>query len=244
MTNAVVLNNEEHQNLKVDTRYAPEYGDSVNRVPVFSTEFTDIQKEYPILFHRDPDGGQLQAHAILGFDRDENLFLDQGDWEGRYVPGVLARGPFLIGFQRKEQSANAHKEPVVHIDMDNRRVGVDEGESLFLPSGEHSPYLEKTMRILKVIHQGIAFDKTFFLILEEMELLEPVNIEVTISNIQQYSFHDYYTVNEDKLANMEAEHLEKLHKIGVLRLLFFAQSSLGNFQRLIDLKNQKSAMVS
>jgi len=244
MTNAVVLNNEEHQNVRVDTRYASEFGDNINRVLAFSTEFSDLQKEYPILFHRDPDSGKLQAHAILGFDRDENLFLDQGRWRGHYVPGVLARGPFLIGFQKQEQGGEQRNEPVIHIDMDNPRVGAEDGEALFLPFGGYSPYLERVMKTLQVIHKGVTFDKTLFAVLEEMDLLEPVAIEVTLSNIQQYDFHNYLTVNEQKLAEIKGEKLEKLHSLGVLRLLYFAQASLGNFQRLIDMKNQKNAMVS
>lgn len=242
MTNAVVLNNQEHQDLKVDTRYGPEFGDSVNRALIFSSEFSDVQKEYPILFHKNPDNQQLQAHAILGFDRDENLFLDQGRWSGHYVPSTLARGPFLIGLQK--QGRESQREPVIQIDMDNPRVGAKDGEPIFLPMGGHSPYLEGVIEILKTIHQGVIFDKTLFSVLTDMALLEPVAIEVTLSNIEQYKFHNYYTVNEEKLANMTGESLEKLHKLGVLRLLFFAQSSLGNFQRLIELKNQKNAMVS
>jgi len=242
MTKAVILNNQEHQNLRVDTRYAPEYGDSINRALIFSSEFSDVQKEYPILFHKNPDNQQLQTHAILGFDRNENLFLDQGRWLGHYVPSTLARGPFLIGLQK--QGGESQRDPVIQIDMDNPRVGVEEGEPLFLPMGGHSPYLEGVITTLKAIHQGVMFDKTLFSVLTDMALLEPVTIEVTLSNIQQYKFHNYYTVNEEKLANMTGESLEKLHKLGVLRLLFLAQSSLGNFQRLIELKNQKNAMVS
>lgn len=244
MTNAVILNNREHQDLRVDTRYAPEFGDSVNRALIFSSEFGDIQKEYPILFHKKPDSKQLQAHAILGFDRDENLFLNQGQWQGHYVPSVLARGPFLIGLQRQEQSDDPNQEPIIQIDMDNPRVGTEGGEPLFSPMGGHSPYLERVIATLKTIHQGVVFDKTLFAVLTDMALLEPVAIEVTLSNIAQYKFHNYYTVNEEKLSGLAGEPLEKLHKLGVLRLLFLAQSSLGNFQRLIELKNQKNAMVS
>ena len=54
MSNAVLLNNVEHKDLKVDASLKAEYGDNVNRVLAFSSEFGDLQKEYPILFYKDP----------------------------------------------------------------------------------------------------------------------------------------------------------------------------------------------
>jgi hypothetical protein len=240
---AVVLSNVEHKDLKVDTRHCASYGDNVNRALAFSTEFVELHKEYPILFYKDPKTSALNAHAILGFDRDENLFLGDDGWLGNYVPAILARGPFLIGFQDQEVDGKLRKEPIIRVDMDDPRVGADEGQAVFLPFGGDTPYLERIMRTLQTIHQGVIFDKVLFSSVVSMDLLEPVSIEVTLSNIEQISFHDYYTINEEKLAQLDGESLEKLNKAGVLSLAFFALSSLGNFHRLIALKNKKSAIA-
>jgi hypothetical protein len=56
MTNRVLLNNVEHRDLRVDTRHSVAFGDGINQVLVFPTEFEDLQREYPILFRRDADG--------------------------------------------------------------------------------------------------------------------------------------------------------------------------------------------
>ncbi|MEH6592317.1 MAG: SapC family protein [Halioglobus sp.] len=243
MTNkAVVLSNVEHKDLKVDTRYGARYGDNVNRALAFSAEFDDLHKEYPILFHKDPETGAFHPHAILGFDKDENLFLGEDGWLGNHVPAILSRGPFLIGFQSQEVDGQMRKEPVIHIDMDNPRVGVDDGQAVFLPLGGDTPYLENVMRTLQVIHKGASYDNTLFSSLESMDLLEPVSIEVTLSNIDKVNFNNYYTVNKEKLAQLDGESLEKLNKSGVLNLAIFALSSLSNFNKLIELKNMKSAI--
>jgi hypothetical protein len=74
MTNkAVVLNNVEHKDLKVDARQRASYGDNVNRTLAFPTEFGELHKEYPILFHKDPETSALHAHAILGFDLERSI---------------------------------------------------------------------------------------------------------------------------------------------------------------------------
>ena len=180
---------------------------------------------------------------ILGFDRDENLFLDADGWTGNYVPAILDRGPFLIGFQDQQIDGTTHKEPVIHIDMDDPRVGVDDGQAIFLPFGGDSPYLEKIMRTLQVIHEGANRDKTLFPLLEAMDLLQPVSIEVTLSNVEQVNLNDYYSINAEKLSQLDGESLEKLNNQGALSLAFFALASLTNIQHLIALKNKKSAIA-
>lgn len=243
MSNTVLLSNTEHKDLKIDTRHCARYGDNVNRTLVFSTEFAELHKEYPILFHEDPESGAFQAHAILGFDKDENLFLGEDDWLGNYVPAILARGPFLIGFQDRDTEGTVRKEPVIHVDMDNPRVGSDDGQAVFLPYGGDTPYLEKIMRTLQVIHQGAMFDKIFFETLESMNLLEPVSIEVTLSNVEQINFPGYQTISGERLSQLDGDSLHELNKQGILGLVFFAVSSLTNFQRLIALKNKKAAIA-
>ncbi len=243
MTNRAVLSNVEHKDLKVDARHSEKYGDNVNRALAFSTEFGELQKEYPILFYKDPETSAILAHVILGFDRDENLFLGSYGWTGNYVPAILDRGPFLIGFQDQQIDGTVHKEPVIHIDMDDPRVGVDDGQAVFLPLGGDSPYLEKIMRTLQVIHEGATRDKTLFPLLDSMDLLQPVSIEVTLSNVEQVKLHDYYSINAEKLSQLDGESLEELNKQGALSLAFFALSSLTNIQHLISLKNKKSAIA-
>ena len=160
------------------------------------------------------------AHVILGFDRDENLFLDDEGWKANYVPAILDRGPFLIGFQNQDVDGTVREEPVIHIDMDDPRVGVDDGQAVFLPFGGDSPYLEKVMRTLQVIHQGATRDKTLFPLLESMDLLQPVSIEVTLSNVEQVNLNDYHSINAERLGQLDGESLDKLNKQGALSLAF------------------------
>jgi hypothetical protein len=78
MTNAVLLDNVTHKDLRVKTGFTAEFGDSVNQVLVFPTEFAFIQREYPIFFRRNKKG-EYQAVALLGLDKGENLFLSEYD---------------------------------------------------------------------------------------------------------------------------------------------------------------------
>jgi hypothetical protein len=239
MPRHVLLNNIEHGNLRVVTRYGPEFGDDVHAVPVFPTEFGDLQREYPILFRRESDAGGFQSVALLGLEKGENLFLKGDGWNAGYVPGIVARGPFLIGFQEQEIDGELRREPVIHIDMDNPRVSETDGEPLFLEHGGNTPYLQHIAAILRGIQEGMAAAGAMFAAFESCGLIEPVNIEIDVHDDVQYVLRGFHTVSEDKLAGLESDALKRLNDAGFLRGAFLVVQSLNNISRLIELKRRR-----
>lgn len=243
MAKPVPLSPDLHKGLKVDTRPSAAPADHVNRTLLFSTEFEDAHKDFPIFLHKDAGTGQFQAHCILGFDRDENLLLDDEGWRSDYVPAILERGPFMMGTRDTEADKLTGMEPVILFDADDARIGTDEGEAVFLPSGENSPYLDRVLRALRNIQEGLVLDRTFYSKLESLGLIEPLAVKVSLSNVEQINFDGYHAINEEKLASLDGDSLEALNKLGILPLLFFLISSMGNMSRLIDLKNEKTALA-
>ena len=63
MTEAVLLNNVDHHDLKVALGHDAAFGDAINQVLVLPTEFAEVQREYPILFRKD-DAGAFRAVAL------------------------------------------------------------------------------------------------------------------------------------------------------------------------------------
>lgn len=241
MTNHALLNNVEHHDLKIIPRYGVEFGDNVASVMTFPTEFADIQREYPIFFQQDPQSGEYRSVALLGFEKSENLFLDNGNWRANYVPGVIARGPFLIGFQEQEQGGNIVREPVIHVDLDNPRVSRTQGIPVFLPRGGNSPYLDQVAVTLNRIREGIEISKAMFEIFTTMNLIEPVSVEIKFTNDLQIDLQGLYTVSQSKLAELDGESLLKLNKSGFLHGAFLVISSMSNVQKLVNMKQQRLA---
>ncbi|MDX1293453.1 MAG: SapC family protein, partial [Hyphomonas sp.] len=87
MAKMALLNNIDHPDLRVITRYGADYGDSVNLAAVYPTEFSELQREYPIFFMKDAEGAFFCV-VLLGLDKGENLFLDGDRWNARYVPAI------------------------------------------------------------------------------------------------------------------------------------------------------------
>lgn len=238
MTKQVLLNNVEHKELRVLTHYSAEFGDNLSKVLTFPTEYGDVQREYPILFEKKEETGEYQSIALLGFEKGENLFLSEGEWNASYVPGIVARGPFLIGFQQQEADGDVRKETVIHVDMDNPRVSFSDGEPVFLRHGGNTPYLERVANILKGIHEGVAASKQMFAAFESLGLIEPVAVEIQLNEDERYSMNGYYTINEEKLAALDGGALEKLNKAGFLQGAFLVIASWNNMKKLIDMKNR------
>ncbi len=237
MTNTVLLNNIDHHDLRIVLGHSAAWGDAINQVLIFPTEYEDIQREYPILFRRDSDG-LFQSVALLGLDRDENLFLDESGWQGRYVPAVRQRGPFLIGF-RASDPAGEPPEPMIHVDLDHPRVSRDIGEPLFLTHGGNAPYLDHVIRVLGRIHEGLEVSAPMFAAFEEADLIEPIQLQIKLDETTQYNLPDFHTIGPARLARLDGAALERLHRAGFLRAAFMVVASIANVGRIIELKNRK-----
>ncbi|WP_286829571.1 MULTISPECIES: SapC family protein [Kordiimonas] len=237
MSNVVLLDNVEHHDLKVKMNRGEAYGDHVNQALVFPNEFRDLQREYPILFRKD-DEGNFCAVALLGLDRDENLFLRGDQWDGNYIPAVLARGPFSIVLQKNPDEPSADPEAKIQIDLDSPAVSKEEGLPIFLPQGGNAPILEHAVNVLRALHDGVAISKGYFAMLEELELIEPIALEIKTSETKQYSFAGVYSISQEKFQALPAEALNRLHKNGILASCYWVMASLDNIRSLVDRKNR------
>jgi hypothetical protein len=238
MTKHVMLNNVAHKDLRVITRHSPEFGDNVGTVLTFPTEFADVQREYPIFFRKDPQTDEYQSIALLGFAKDENLYLENGRWNATYIPGIIARGPFLIGFQEQLVEGDVRQEPVIHIDLDNPRISKVEGESIFMPHGGNSPYLDHIAAILRGLRLGLEVSKAMFAAFSRLDLIEPVKLEIKLTSEDAYSLIGLHTINQQKLASLDGRALEDLNKAGFLQGAFLVAASMNNVKRLMHIKQR------
>ena len=229
--NRVLLNNVDHHDMRVITRHGAEFGDAVNQVMVFPTEFESVQREYPIVFRRDADGA-LRPVALLGLTRDENLFLDgDGGWRASYVPALLRRGPFSIAAPEAPEG-----EPMIRVDLADPRVSRSEGTPVFLPHGGNSSYLEQLTGVLRAIYVGHHLLEPMIAAFEAAGLLRPVNLEARVGDGEVYALSEAHVIDRERLAALAAEELTALHQGGFLQAAFLAAASLGNMQRLVELK--------
>ena len=244
MSNYVLLNNIEHKNLKVISDFSLRYGDNVSAAITFPQEFRTIQAQFPIFFSKNSETGKFFPVALLGLTEGENLFLTDKGWDTNYVPISIRRNPFLIGFQRTQVDGELKNNMVVYVDMDSPRISESEGESVFLPHGGNTPYLESVATMLEYINIGDQTSVDFIETLSKYELIEPISMDIELKNGERNRLVGYYTVNEEKLACLSAEVLAELHSKSYLIYIYMVLASMSNMEKLIERVEARIAGVS
>ncbi|MCQ3830875.1 SapC family protein [Microbulbifer elongatus] len=239
MTNAVLLNNVEHRDLRVQTERSAELGDDVWYALTFPLEFRALQGQYPIFFQRDASTGSFFPLVLLGFEPGENLYLRDGHWAAAYLPLTIRREPFLIGRQHFVEDGIQKTRRVIHIDLDNPRVNRKRGEPLFLEYGGSSPFLDGVSEMLEAIHQGVEQSEKFIRQLQIHGLLEPCTMDITLNNGETNQLKGFYTIDEPRLRALNAEDLSELHQAGFLEAIYMVLASQSQMRQLIDEKNRR-----
>ena len=143
----------------------------------------------------------------------------------------------LIGFQPGPNGEKAEDNPVVSIDMDNPRVNSEKGEALFTEEGNQTPYLEGSIAGLETIHAGHEHNRVFLEALLANDLLEPFTLEITLNDGSNNQLLGYYTINEDKIRDLDGDTLSRLSKEGYLQAIYMQIASFARIRTLIDKKN-------
>ncbi|MDA8347786.1 MAG: SapC family protein [Pseudomonadota bacterium] len=228
MTNIVPLNKEKYRDLKVDGRPSAAHGDNQHFVQVIVGEFSHLLVHYPILFGKHRDTGQFFCGAMLGFVEGENQFLD--DWRREpefYRPLTLQRGPFYIN------------GPELAIDLEDPRVGAESGQPLFTEQGQPSRYLQRIIWAFQDLQPGIEQTRIFIARLLELNLIEPIDIEVEFEDGTLRHCDGLYTINQDALARLADVVVVELFRRGYLALIHMMINSLKQVRVMARTKNAR-----
>lgn len=238
MANIQALNPKHHSDIKIDTNYSAELGHNQGAVMVLPHELRDVQREYPILFRKHHETGRLFPNALLGFTEHENLYLSANNqWHSDYVPMAFRKGPFLIGFKHDQ---NGQQSPILSIDMDDPRVSNNGDVGLFDGENNPSEYLNNINDILHQMHEDNGIMLSMIDAFNELNLIEPLTLDIHLSNGERINFAGAYTIAEEKLLALKGSALEKLNGAGFLSAAYYISGSLGNIQKLINIKNNQS----
>ncbi|MGN8001341.1 SapC family protein [Sphingomonas sp. 22176] len=229
-----VLNNIDHADLRIRLDRGAAFGDAVNQMTVFPTEFEALQRDYVLIFRRDADGS-WRSTVLLGLDTDENLYLDGNRWDADQLPALMEIGPFSIGLPRPGEAG----EPMIHIDTDHPRVSTSEGAPLFLDHGGNAPYLDRVAATLQAIYVGDQLSAPMFAAFEAAGLIEPVTFDIELTSGRRYKVPDCWVIEGGRFAALGAEALAALHAQDFLRCAVWQLSSLGNLPRLIARKERR-----
>lgn len=252
MINLQPLSYSQHKHIKIITRHGSEFGEAVHTAPVQLNELENMCAQTPVCFMKNTETGQFGMYAILGFNEGENLFLNNDQWRLDYIPLQFRCQPFA---PRPEQQPHATSAQCISINIHSKRISTTEGEALFNEDRTPTSYLSGIQNSLTDIARAAQPTRLFIETLVNNNLVEAATIAITFNNGDTFNYKGLYTINLDKLEEIthaaRVEPLEQLHinphhalltqleQQHYLAPITWLTQSLGNFQKLIALKNAK-----
>ena len=239
MAHLVSLDKTAHRHIRIDSTVVEVLGARLNMIPVVLTEFLKLVVQYPIAFAKDKETGRFACVALFGFHDNENLFVDNGQWNAIYVPLQISRQPFFLG--NASEKATDSDQFVVCIDAEHDSIQAEVGEQLFDSDGNETAYLEKMKQGLAELLNGELPTQQFVETLARLKLLLPMQLEITFENMDSTEVEGLYTIDEARLAHLSAQDIAILHAQGYLGPIYTMLASLGHIYGMVDRRNKRLA---
>ena len=223
---AVPVTGARHFDCSIEARQDYGFSGDVNSVPLMAVEFPSAASEYPIVFVA-PDNDVLPA-VILGLRDKQNLFVaDNGTWDAKYVPAFVRRYPFVF----------SKDDDKFLLCIDERFDGFNRegrGQRLFGQDGKPTQYVDNVLKFLQDYQAHFQRTQAFCAKLKELDLLEPMQAQVSLGAGSQFSLSGFMAINRAKLKALSGDTLAALAQTDELELIYLHLNSIRIFDRLKD----------
>jgi hypothetical protein len=224
------ISNARHEKWSVKAEGSYKFAADVNAVPLMTAEFVAATHEYPIVFSVDADDNVMPV-AVMGLDANKSLFVaEDGSWNSNYIPAFIRRYPFVFS------ASDDGKTLTLCIDesfegLDRHGAG---GQRLFTDEGSRTPYLESMLAFANTYQSEHQRSRLFGDILKKLDLLEPSEAKITLSDGTSRSLTGFQCVSRSKLKSLGGDKLSELTSNDAMELIFLHLYSMRNFDGLIQ----------
>ena len=225
---AVPLSSQRHKGWSVKTGNDYAFARQVNSVPLVAVEFPHAAAEYSIVFAGKDEA--MMPIVILGMRDNENLYLNETNgWKAKYIPAFIRRYPFVFSSSKDESTFT--------LCIDEEFVGCNQegrGEHLFDADGTRTQYLENVLRFVNDYQGQFRRTQLFCKKLQELDLLEPMQAQFTLSSGQQLRLAGFMAVNRERLKKLPDDQILALFKTDELELVYLHLQSMKNFNAMVE----------
>lgn len=241
MAHLVAIEPARHQHLYVLPEQVDVHAAGQNLIPVVPAELTHVATQLPLVLAKNGQTGQFVLAALTGFAANENLLMQQGRWQGLYLPLQIQRQPFFVG-----KAAPDADDYVVCIDLESPATGQNQplpagAESLFLADGRETDFYRQAKQRLVQLLQGEQQRDALIDLLLQFQLLQPMSLDITFADQSTTRLNGLYSIDADKLAALTPEQVVQLHQQGHLAAIYAILGSAAQIYGLIARKNQQLA---
>ncbi len=199
-------------------------------MPITAPEFGSAAPSFPIIFA----GEQRSPLAVMGIRQNENLFVNDGQYEhDYYMPAFARRYPFVLA------GDEANDRFVVCIDVDADCVTDKKPTQKFFDGDDTSDFTKEAFQFLQNYERDRQATEAMINQFKEDDLFESKvmnfqgqNADGSDAPLQKIA--DYFAISEEKLKALPAEKLKDYAERGYLAVAHAHLVSLANWQRLVN----------
>lgn len=251
MANFVAVRPALHQNLCVLPSQIDSHAAEQHLIPLIPAEIAHVATQLPVVLAKNGQTGQFVLSALTGFAAQENLMMAEGQWQGIYLPLQIQRQPFFVGLETPDAV-----DYVVCIDLDSPATFLNsaqaeqlayldekklpaDAQALFNADGSETTYYRDAKLKLAQLLQGEQQCELLLSELLALRLLQPMSLDITFADQSITKLNGLYTIDEQQLAQLPAEHLVRLHQQGLLGAVYAILGSAAQIYGLIARKNKQ-----
>lgn len=209
------LSSEAHAKFKLRQAESAPFFVGQHAIPITSDEFVSAQRRLPIVFTSGDDAIPI---ALMGLNEGVNVFVgDDGKLsENVYVPAYVRRYPFMLAKLHPDA-----QEMSLCFDPTADTLGAfDDGQALF-DGTEPSQVTKDILSFNEQFEQAGARTANFMTELRELDLLMEGEVTIQADGYEQpFIYRGFQIINEEKLTELRGDQLRKIHKSGMLPLIY------------------------
>jgi hypothetical protein len=177
------------------------------------------------------EGDNVLPAAILGMRGKENLYLSsENKWQAKYIPAFVRRYPFVFS------SSNDGTTFTLCIDEAFGGFNQQErGQRFIADDGKPTPYTDNVLNFLREYQAQFVRTQAFCKKLKELNLLEPMQAQITTPTGERVSLTGFLGIDRKKLRALSGEALASLAVNDDLESIYLHLYSMRNFD---DVKNR------
>ena len=239
-SNPQPLNAQSHEKFGVKQVKKPfEFMANQHFIPLTAQEFGAAATSFPVVFAPGEDKMPL---AVMGVRQNENLFVNDGQFEQDfYMPAFARRYPFVMANDASNQRF------VVCVDESADCVTNKKPERPFFENGQASSFTSEAIQFLEQFERDRQATQQMVNRFKELDLFEmkdmhfqnPNNADGTLGERQKIA--EYFAVSEEKLRALDDKTVKELNESGMLSVAHAHLLSLGNWQRLVNMTLRRAA---
>ncbi|HTR00977.1 MAG TPA: SapC family protein [Candidatus Acidoferrum sp.] len=237
--NIETVDNKRHGKLKIKLNVDQAQARDQNLVSVVLTELNACASNFAVVFIEVPESEnkRIRPVAVLGLRPGENVYYNEAGWDTTYIPLMVQRYPFIVGFDDRVEDPNQLATCLIR---NSPMVVEADGIAMFTETGEETDFLKSRHQILGEIFEGERAMDDFMQRVHKYDLLTPLEIILQAKNGEMRKVTGMYTISMQKLKELGPQVTQELIDVEFLPACYLILGSLFQLHRLMQLRNKQN----